>query len=167
MYARRNMSITLHFLTDQPHHVQELARLHEAEWGHLFPKIPLETRVDRLRAAAGRSEIPSLVIAVDGPTLVGSSALIAQDMDDRPELTPWLAAVYVKASYRRQGIATALATRIEEEAAALGVAKIYLYTEHEEAFYAKRGWEPMEHRDYHGTPVAVMFKLLAGGKPEG
>lgn len=154
------MTIELHCLADHLHHVEELAKLHDAEWGHLFPRISLEEREARLQGATGRSEIPSIVIAVDGPKLVGSAALVGQDMSDRLELTPWLAAVYVKPKYRRQGIAATLVGRVEQEAKALGTEQIYLFTEHEEAFYAKRGWELMEHRDYHGTPVAVMVKAL-------
>lgn len=82
------MTINLHYLADQPHHVYELAELHAAEWGHLFPRISVATRPQHLQAAAGRSEIPTLLITLDGPTLVGSAALVEQDMPDRPELTP-------------------------------------------------------------------------------
>lgn len=153
------MTVTLHYLADHLHHAEELARLHDEEWGHLYPRISVEKRRDLLQAAA-RSETSVVVIAVDGPTLVGSSALVEQDMSDRPDLTPWLAAVYVHPNYRRQGIASTLVARIEQEAGALGAEKMYLFTEHEERFYAKRGWALMEHRDYYGTPVAVMVKSL-------
>lgn len=159
------MNIEITYLADQLHHADELARLHDVEWGHLHPRIPVETRADRLRQASGRREIPTVLIAVDGPQLVGSVALVRNDMDDRPHLSPWLAAVYVKPDRRRGGIASRLLARVEDEGAALGVSTIYLFTEHEERFYGRRGWRLMERVDYHGTHVSVMSKPLPGVGP--
>lgn len=102
------MTIDIIYLADQIHHTEELARLHHAEWGHLSPQIDVATRTSRLFGAAGRSKIPSIFIAVDGPSLVGSAALVNHDMRERPDLSPWLAAVYVKPERRQSGIASAL-----------------------------------------------------------
>lgn len=154
------MNFQIVFLADQPHHAEALAGLHDAEWGHLVPQISVETRAKRLVEASGQSTIPTVLIAVDGPTLIGSAALVGQDMDDRPHLSPWLAAVYVRPEYRRQGLASRLVSRAEHEAAALGVEMLYLFTEHEERFYGKRGWGLLERADYHGTSVSVMSKQL-------
>ena len=159
------MSLDIIFLADQPHHAKELARLHDAEWGHLPPRIPVEERAQLLTDASGRGEIPTIFIAVDGPMLVGSSALVMQDMSDRPDLSPWLAAVYVRADRRRQGIASKLVARVEQAAAALGVERFYLYTELEEKFYAKRGWNLLERREYRGVPISVMAKEMAENLP--
>ena len=71
--------------------------------------------------------------------MVGSASLIAQDMDTRPELSPWLASVYVAAEHRRQGIGSALVRRVAQEAAALGVETLYLFTPDQEHFYARLG----------------------------
>ena len=160
MSPGRSDSVDIVYLADQVHHAAELARLHDGEWGHLHPQIPVGERARLLREAAGRSAIPSVRIAVDGPRLVGSAALVAQDMDDRPHLTPWLAAVYVRPEDRRRGLASRLLNQIDQDAVALGVERYYLFTEHEEAFYARRGWQLLEHTDYHGTRVAVMAKDL-------
>ena len=102
-------------------------------------------------------------IAVDGPVLVGSAALVKHGMKQRPELSPWLAAVYVKPERRRSGIASVLISRVEREAMALGVETLYLFTEHQETFYARRGWNLMEQVDYVGTPASVMNKQLLAG----
>lgn len=157
------MTIDIIYLADQIHHVEELARLHQAEWGHLSPQIDVNTRAGRLVEAAGRSKIPSIFIAVDGSDLVGSAALVKNDMKDRPELSPWLAAVYVKSASRKGGIASALIARVESEAISLGVKTLYLVTEHQEQFYGRRGWSLMEKADHFGTPVAVMKKKLCIG----
>ncbi|MCC5870638.1 MAG: GNAT family N-acetyltransferase, partial [Gammaproteobacteria bacterium] len=141
--------------------VEELARLHQAEWGHLSPQVDVDTRATRLVEAAGRSEIPLIFIAVDGPDLVGSAALVKSDMKERPELSPWLAAVYVKPESRKNGIASALISRVEHAALSLRVNVLYLVTEQQEKFYGRRGWSLMENADHFGTPVAVMTKQLS------
>lgn len=123
----------------------------------------MDTRAIRLSEASGRSEIPIIFIAVDGPVLVGSAALVKHDMKERQELSPWLAAVYVKTEWRKSGIASVLISRVEEEAMSLRVKTLYLFTEHQEKFYAHRGWKLIEHADHFGTPVSVMNKQLSAG----
>lgn len=157
------MTVSIIYLADQIHHAEELARLHQAEWGHLSPHVDVDTRAARLAEASGRSEIPMVFIAVEGPALVGSAALVKHDMKERPELSPWLAGVYVKPERRRNGIASELVSRIEKEAIALHVETLYLFTEHQEQFYSRRGWNMIEHVEHFGTPASVMRKQLSAG----
>jgi N-acetylglutamate synthase-like GNAT family acetyltransferase len=49
-------------------------------------------------------------------------------MDTRLDLAPWLASVLVAPAYRRRGVGSALAERVVEEARALAVETLYLYT---------------------------------------
>ncbi|MCA1780231.1 MAG: GNAT family N-acetyltransferase [Xanthomonadaceae bacterium] len=160
------MTINIINLADQIHHVEELARLHHGEWGHLSPQIDVGTRAQRLTEASGTSEIPMVFIAVDGSDLIGSAALVKNDMKERPELSPWLAAVYVKPARRKSGIASSLISRVEKEAASLRVKTLYLFTDHEGKFYARRGWSLMEKADHYGTPVVVMKKNLCIGNEQ-
>jgi GNAT superfamily N-acetyltransferase len=52
--------------------------------------------------------VPCARVAFLDDTPVGSVSLIASNMDTRPELTPWLAALFVLPQYRRRGVGTAL-----------------------------------------------------------
>lgn len=158
------MNYEITYLADEIHHAEELATLQHAEWGHLSPSFSLNDRIERLKQVSGKDEVPTVLIAVDGSTVFGSVALVVNDMQTRAHLTPWLAAVYVKPELRRNGIASALVSRAEAQAILFGVHKLYLYTESYEQFYARRGWELMEHADYRGTEVAVMQKSLASDK---
>lgn len=87
--------------------------------------------------------------------------LVAQDMTTRPDLSPWLAGVYVSREHRRRGIATSLITRIEAEARSLGSSVLYLYTESAQSLYGHLGWSAIEHCMYQGVDVAIMSKKLA------
>lgn len=153
-------------LADRIDHVWELAELHQAEWGHFNPSLTLQMRTEALEKAAGRVGIPSIFIATSEGELIGSAALVQQDMDTRPDLNPWLAAVYVKERFRNQGIASALIARCEDEAARSRVTKWYLFSEFAAELYKKLGWCHLERCDYKGTTVDIMFKEIAFRHPE-
>lgn len=147
-------------LADKKKFIPELAELHHAEWKHLNPSFTLKMRAEAIAKAAGREGIPSIFIAMLGNQLIGSAALVQQDMDTRPDLYPWLAAVYVKDGFRHQGIATALIARCENEAARSGANTWYLYTEFASKLYEKLGWFHMEAYEYNGATVNIMFKRI-------
>ncbi|MFN2327466.1 MAG: GNAT family N-acetyltransferase [Chromatocurvus sp.] len=132
-------------LADHQNFINELAELHHIEWGHLHRSFTLEKRIEAISQAAGREGIPSVFIAASEGQLIGSAALVHQDMTTRPDLSPWLAAVYVKKDFRHQGIASELIARCENEAVRAGAGAWYLYTEFASGLYEKLGWQPMEH----------------------
>lgn len=137
-----------------------LACWHHAQWRELHPGETLAQREAWLRADCGRGGIPTTVIACDGPLLLGSASLVAKDMDSHPELSPWLASVYVETSARRRGLGALLVRRIEEEARRAGVARLWLYTPDQEAFYARLGWERHARETYAGHEVVIMRREL-------
>ncbi|WP_285418590.1 GNAT family N-acetyltransferase [Pseudomonas sp. efr-133-TYG-5] len=144
------------YLCDHPELIAELAALNFQEWGQFRPDDTLEARTERMRAACGKGAIPSVVVALEDSQLLGGALLIDSDMQLRPQLTPWLAGVYVKAEHRGRGIASQLVNRIVAEAAALGVQELYLYTDAAQSLYARLGWEVVEELIYEDLPVTVM-----------
>lgn len=148
-------------LANKKEFIAELAELHHAEWKHLNPSLTLEGRTKAIAKAAGREGIPSIFIAMSGSQLVGSAALVQNDMDTKLDLFPWLAAVYVKEAFRHQGIAAALIARCEAEAAHSNVNAWYLYTEFASKLYEKLGWRHLEQCEYKGVTVDVMCKQIA------
>jgi GNAT superfamily N-acetyltransferase len=144
------------YLADHPEFIPTLARWHHEEWAYLRPGDSLEARTERLRKCCGHCEIPTIVIAFTGGTLVGSAMLITHDMDTRMELSPWLAGVFVAAERRCQGIGAALVRRVIDDATRLGVHRLYLYTPSAERFYLRRGWVFVEWTRYRKTNVVVM-----------
>jgi len=147
-------------LSDKKEFIPELAQLHHAEWQHFSSSLTLQKRADAIAKAAGRDGIPSIFIAVSESQLIGSAALVQHDMETRPDLSPWLAAVYVKEEFRQQGIASALIARCEMEAARSGADTWYLCTEFASGLYEKLGWCHMERCEYQGVMVSVMSKQI-------
>lgn len=147
-------------LADKKEFIQELAQLHHSEWRHLSPSLTLEKRIDAISKAANPAGIPSIFIVVSGGKLLGSAALIEHDMDSKPDLTPWLAGVYVKKEFRHQGIAKKLVAYCEKEAMRSNVKYLYLYTQFASVLYESLGWLHMERCLYKGVVVDLMYKQL-------
>lgn len=148
-------------LADKKELITELAELHHAEWKHFNLSLTLQGRAEAIANAAGRKGIPSIFIATSANQLVGSAALVQNDMDSKPELSPWLAAVYVKENFRHQGVATELIARCENEAVRSSAKVWYLYTEFAAELYQKLGWRHRERCEYRGVMVDVMYKKIA------
>lgn len=149
------------YLCDHPELIEELAELNFKEWGEFRTGDTLEARTERMRAACGKGAIPSVVVAIEDGKLLGGALLIDSDMKTRPDLTPWLAGVYVKAEERGRGIASQLVNRIVEEAAGLGVRELYLYTDAAQSLYARLGWKVVEDLVYEDLPVTIMKYTFA------
>lgn len=148
-------------LKDQPQHIPTLAVWHHQEWSHLNPGSSLQNRIDKMHSVylAGYA-IPKMFIWVEDDEVVGSAAIVDCDMDTRPELTPWLASVYVKADSREMGIGTALIEKVMAYARELGHPELYLFTPDQERFYRNIGWQTLAQDTYHGEPVTVMKVAL-------
>ena len=146
----------IEYLADHPSLIPQLARLNFEQWGYLRPGETLEHRTRRLETCCGRGGVPSVVVGLEDGDLLGAAMLIAHDMDTRPELTPWLAGVYVVAAYRGRGYGSALVRWIESEARSLGVERLHLYTPDAMDFYTRLGWTVDEYCEYLGQTVAVM-----------
>jgi N-acetylglutamate synthase-like GNAT family acetyltransferase len=144
------------YLADHPAFISTLAHWHHGEWAFLRPGDSVEARTERLRGCCGHREIPTVVIAFTDGALLGSAMLVAHDMDTRMELSPWLAGVFVAPEHRGRGVGAAMVRRVIDDATALGVRRLYLYTPSTEHFYSRLGWSLIEHTTYRGANVSVM-----------
>jgi GNAT superfamily N-acetyltransferase len=64
------------------------------------------------------------------------------------ELSPWLSGVFVAPEHRGRDIGAGLVERVVQEARALGIARLYLYTPGSGALYLRLGWSVMERTFY-------------------
>ena len=81
----------------------------------------------------------------------------ASDLEERPQLTPWVAAVWVEPHARARGVGGALVGRAARDCFALGIARAYLCARPAlTSFYERLGWIPIE-RDVgeHGLTVFI------------
>jgi GNAT superfamily N-acetyltransferase len=148
-------------LAIHPELIATLAEWHDREWRHLNPdSYDIQARIEDYRRAMDPDQIPVMLVAHDNGKPMGSVQLINDDMETHPELSPWLASLYVHPEYRQQGIATRLILEIEETARQLGFDQLYLFTEDRDSFYKKLGWRELFREIYYGESVTVMQKHL-------
>lgn len=92
---------------------------------------------------------------------VGTAGLVRSDLDTRPDLTPWLAGVFVQPAFRGRGYATALIRRVEAFAVAASVPVLWLYTSTAEPFYVRLGWQRVGVEQENGNDVVLMRRSLS------
>jgi GNAT superfamily N-acetyltransferase len=131
---------------------------------HTFELIGLEERPDYLPAAidyfwrhwgsdsnyhfyrdciehaiSSHKELPKFYLLLDGHEIIGSYALLVNDIISRQDLMPWFACLYVEESYRGRGLAGQLLEHGLSEAARKGFDRLYLSTDLVN-FYERKGW---------------------------
>ena len=116
----------------------------------------LEYMIDAVGKSVTASRMPrTFVLLADGSPR-GTASLVVRDLEERPDLTPWLAGVYVDPAARRLGHATRLISAVERQAVATGVPTLWLYTNTAERLYARAGWRTVETIQHNGAPHALM-----------
>ncbi|MFS0688314.1 GNAT family N-acetyltransferase [Sporosarcina sp. 179-K 8C2 HS] len=103
--------------------------------------------------------VPSFYIAVEGSEIIGTYAILRNDLVSRQDLSPWLACLYVNPNYRGQEIGSQLLDHAIAEAGLKGFTKMYLTTDHI-GYYEKYGWSKIaECFDLFGNPSSVYEKF--------
>jgi GNAT superfamily N-acetyltransferase len=152
--------ITILDLKQAPQHLKTLAQWHLNEWSHFNPGESIQQRIDRMHPFFNDAFVPSTFIATD-TKLLGSAAIVTNDMETRVDLSPWLASVYVDPAHRCKGTGTKLVRHIMHLAKTNGIKKLYLFTPDQEKFYEKLGWKTISRESYRGQEVAVMQVRLS------
>ncbi len=114
-------------------------------------------RLATLRATIGPEQG---FVVLDGETPAATASLVHHDLDTRPDLTPWLAGVYVDPPFRGRGHAVRLVRAVENAATAGGVRRLWLHTEHSAELYAKLSWIADGPEVDHFHAVTLMHRDL-------
>ena len=107
--------------------------------------VPLADYRAHLNPMLEQEGIPSALVAHDEDHYIGSVLIIENDLDERPDYAPWIAALWVEPEFRRQGIAAQLIARSREYVAKLGHDTCYLCaTADKRPYYLKQGFTLLE-----------------------
>ena len=140
-----SLPFTISDLRQRPEFLDTVAdRIWQAWWRQT--NHPLDYISGRLaRENLTADSIPCALVAHDGADFLGTSSVITADLPERPQLSPWVAAVWVEPQARRRGVGAALVNRAARDCFALGVSSAYLCARRERAgFYQGLGWIPIE-----------------------
>jgi len=156
------LSITIDYLANHPELAPELGKLFHDEWRSIYDHRGQSFK-DVVSACLERANVESLPLALigfRGEQLVGTVSLKVQDLEIQPELTPWLAGLFVLPKWRCMGVASTLIQRAIEEARRLKLKQLYLWTASADSLYLKLGWSEVERTDYCGQRIAVMWRRI-------
>jgi N-acetylglutamate synthase-like GNAT family acetyltransferase len=137
-------SFTISDLRQRPEFFDHVAeRIWQAWWkadGH-----PLDYISTRLRENLKATPIPFALVAHDGASFLGTASVIASDLAERPQFTPWVAAVWVEPPVRQGGVGAALVERAARDCFALGFGRVFLCARPQRSgFYERLGWTTIE-----------------------
>ena len=84
-------------------------------------------------------DVPNFYLALHEDKIIGTYALLVNDLISRQDLKPWLACLYTEPEYRGKGPAGMLLEHGVQQTRAMGYPKLYLYTDLVD-FYERKGW---------------------------
>ena len=115
-------------LKENEEYLKEYIELCSKEWGTQKTKAQMEQYINKKikNILSGENVISTLGLVEN--KLIGFISLFKIDGDERTDLTPWYATMYVKKEYRNKGYSKILNNAIIEEAKRLGYKKLYLKT---------------------------------------
>jgi GNAT superfamily N-acetyltransferase len=152
------LSLTIVTLSDRPDLLATVAAwIYEQWWSHL-PEHSPETVAAALIERRTSDHIYESFVALRDSVPVGTATVLDHDVDTerRPDLTPWVAAVYVIPEARGRGIGERLVSRAAAFAQAKGFMTVYLWTTDRRDWYERLGWELVEQLDRNGVLVSFL-----------
>lgn len=133
-----NMSeaVKLCRLREAPEYLEQASRWFSEQWG-----IAQTEYAQSMRACLAGARIPQWYFAVNGERrIVAGAGVIENDFQPRTDLSPNLCALYVEPALRGRGLAARMLAFARQDMHALGIARLYLITDHTQ-FYEHCGWE--------------------------
>lgn len=121
-------------------YLKEYVKLCALEWGKPKNDNEIQEKIDLILSG---DKVISVLGIVENRILVGFISLFKYDGDERSDLFPWYATMYVKEEYRGKGYSKILNEMIINEAIKLGYKRIYLKTDLNN-YYEKFGAVYME-----------------------
>lgn len=114
-------------ILDDDTYLNEYIKLCSMEWGDNKTNKEMEEYVEKKKEKIKIEDKVILVLGLfDTSELVGFISLFKYDGDERKDLTPWYATMYVKRQYRGKGYSKVLNDALIEEALNLGYNRLYL-----------------------------------------
>lgn len=136
--------LKIYDIKEKQQYLKEVAELIQKEWGKRhISKIQFQEKVNKkISKIIENFDNPLYckLILLDDDILIGFISIFPTDGEEKKDLSPWYATMFVKQEYRGKGYSKILNKAILEEAKKRGFKKLYLkttLTDYYEKFGAK------------------------------
>ena len=134
--------LKIYNLKDKKEFLREVAVLEHNEWGTVVDddeklNNKINRKIEKIKKQFEDNYFCKLIL-LDNDNLIGFISIFPTDGDERKDLSPWYATMYVKEEFRGNGYSKILNNAILEEARKRNIKRIYLKTELEN-YYEKFG----------------------------
>ncbi|MGB3445520.1 MAG: GNAT family N-acetyltransferase [Xanthobacteraceae bacterium] len=137
-------SVAISPLSERPEFFDQIAdRIWRAWWQ---PNgVSRDYITERMKEGLASGEMPRAFVAHEGAVFAGTASVIASDLDERPQYSPWVAAVWIEPEFRSRRIGRQLIAHTARYALSLGVPKVYLTARpSRRSLYEELGWTAIE-----------------------
>lgn len=139
--------LAIYDIKDKKEYIREVAELTQKEWGSKTNSveefnIKVDNKISKIISSLNDKYYCKLIL-LDDEKLIGFISIFPTDGEERCDLTPWYATMYIKEEYRGKGYSKILNDAILEEAKKRGFEKLYLKSELVN-YYEKFGAKYME-----------------------
>lgn len=145
-------------LKELPSCIDKVAFWHFSEWGALYPNSELKDFKADMEASLLASKVPQTWVLIEDQKVWGTVSILEKDLPHYPELSPWLANVYIEPSRRRLGYGQRLVKVAMEFSVQQNLNQLFLYTPDQVSFYEKLGWKTFKEDVYQGKIIFLMSK---------
>lgn len=137
-------SITISSLQDRPDFFDDVAdRIWRAWWEP--HGVSRDYIAGRLKETLAATALPRAFVAHAGDVFAGTASVIESDLDERPQYTPWVAAVWIEPQFRSRQIGRKLISHAADHAFAAGAPRVYLTARPaRRSLYEELGWLVVE-----------------------
>ena len=143
-------------LVDCPDAVPTVSGWLFEQFGYLDPSATRERAEIRVRTRLNATGLPVAFVALQGETPIGTASLVETDLEECPELSPWLAGVFVLSQHRGLGYGAQIINAVVDHSRRNGFKTIYLFTPNKQVFFEKLGWLQSHRVLRRGVPLSVM-----------
>lgn len=140
--------LKIYNLIDKQEYIEEVAILTQKEWGKSELtkeefELKVKNKILKMKLNFSNPNYCKLIL-LDDNTLIGFISIFPKDGEERADLSPWYATMYVKKEYRGKGYSKLLNNAILGEAKKRNINRLYLKTDLEN-YYEKFGAKYLEH----------------------
>ena len=125
--------LKIYNIKEKQEFLREVAELTQKEWGSKTnSKEEFEEKINKKISKIinnFNNPLYCKLVLLDNDILIGFISIFPTDGDERKDLSPWYATMYVKEEFRGKGYSKILNNAILEEAKSRGFEKLYLKTD--------------------------------------